>query len=426
MILSLLNEIAGIKNKIDKAFHLDQASKLSEFHPILLNIIFDKNVRFFVDVNKVKRGLSDLSSMVVKTDLELDKELLDLLTLLASEDLRGNAGVLKCINFADQLNPEEIKVFLNILENKIRLGIGATDINKYCQTFKIDQYEVMFAKKVEHISDIDWNKRYCIQPKIDGNRCIDEKFEYKNKFLTRTGKPLTSIDFIGNQINNAFGKYPNFVLDGEIESGSTLESTGAIRRKSEQVEDAIYTLFGIYDYDQWQTKQHTDTYEEVYNRTKHLLELHPMLNVRLIPSYNIEAKSEEEFFEIVMKYYQEFLDQGYEGAVLKTLDHVYQPSAGTRRSIDWIKLKPKESTEGIIVDILEGDGEHQGMLGKFLVKWLDVTFEVSPGKIKHKERKEIMNNPSKYIGKEVEFFYQTLSVYGVPRGAFAKRIREDK
>lgn len=427
MILSMLSQIAEIKTKKDKAYELDEIAKLSDFHPVLLNIIFDKDVRFFVDVNKVRKGLSDLSPLMTKSDIELDKELLDLLNLLASEDLRGNAGVIKCINFADQLMPNEIDVFLNILENKMRMGINATAINKLCRTFKIDQYEVMFAKKVESITDIDWTKRYCIQPKIDGNRCINEKRQYENEFLTRTGKPITSINFIGNQFNTGFYDV-SFVVDGEIESGRTLESTGAIRRKSEQVEDAIYTVFGIYNYEEWQTKQHTDTYEDVYNRAKQMLELAQdnLPNVRLIPSYNIEAKTEEEFFQIVMKYYQEFLDMGYEGAVLKTLDHIYQPSAGTRRSPDWIKLKPKESTEGVIIGINEGEGLHKGMVGEFIVKWIDVTFEVAPGNIPHKKRKEIFENPENYIGKELELVYQCLSEYGVPRTCHAIKIREDK
>ena len=163
-----------------------------------------------------------------------------------------------------------------------------------------------------------------------------------------------------------------------------------------------------------------------YENTKKMLEEHPMDNVRLIPSYEIYATDEEDFYSKVMKYYQEFLDQGYEGAVLKTSDHVYQPSAGTRRSLDWIKLKPKESTEGKIVDILEGEGQHKGMVGKFIMKWLDVTFEVSPGKIPHNKRKFIMEHPEQFKGKDLEFVYQVLSKYGVPRTASAIKVRDDR
>lgn len=423
MILETLNRVSTIKTKADKAWELDEACKISTFHPELLNLIFDKDVRFFVDTLKVSKGLSGMMPIMAKADYELDFELLQLLKMLASEELRGNAGVQKCIDFADQLMPAEIEMFINILENKTRLGIGATDINKLCKRFKIEQFEVMFAQQYKKVKNINWTKEHYMQPKIDGMRCIGIKYGLKGiNFFTRTGKPITSLQHIEKEINEKMWN-KSCVFDGEIESGASLEETGAIRRKDEQAEDAVYTLFGAYSVDEWETKQHTEKYFTTYAITQDLLEDYKPAGIRLIPTYRIKAKSEEEFHELVTKYYQEFLEQGYEGAVLKTADHVYQPSAGSKRSSDWIKIKPEETTEGIIVDILEGEGQHQGLVGKFIVKWIDVTFEVAPGNLNHESRKRIMENKEAYLGSEIEFKYQVLSIYGVPRHASAIKIR---
>ena len=424
MILETLNQISNIKTKADKAYILDEAAKISTFHPELLRLIFDKDVRFFVDTNKLSKGLSGMMPIMAKADYELDFELLQLLKMLASEEIRGNVGVQKSIDFANQLMPAEIEMFINILENKTRLGIDATIINKFCKLFKIEQFEVMFAQRYDKVKKFDWSKEYYIQPKIDGMRCIGIKQGLRGiNFYTRTGKPITSLRHIEQEINEKMYN-KSMVLDGEIESGASLEETGAIRRKDEQAEDAVYTLFGAYNLEQWETKKHIEPYHTTYAITKDLIEDNNLQSIRLIDTYVIKnIETEEEFHKLVNKYYQEFLDQKYEGAVLKTANHIYQPSAGSRRSADWIKIKPQESTEGIIVDILEGEGEHQGLVGRFTVKWLDVTFDVAPGNLNHESRKRIFENKESFIGSEIEFKYQLLSIYGVPRHAFCIKIR---
>lgn len=425
MILADLINIRDIKTKKDKAFVLD---KLGQDNAELLNIIFDKDVRFFTDINKVKKGINDTFSFVQKTNEELNSELLNLLKVLASEELRGNEAVAKCIDFADQLDPDECEMFYNVLENKTRLGIGATDINKLCQTFKIDQFMVMYAKRYDKIKNFDFRQPRVIQPKIDGNRQINI-YDGKSSFFSRTGEPTTSLRILEEEFNIMFGKDNKCFIDGEVENGLTLESTGAIRSKSKQAEDAVYTIFGIYRLSDWESGNHTETYKSVYERSKYILEFGvPTIgkHIRLIPSYIIpETETEEEFWEIVNKYTQEFIEQGYEGSILKTLDHVYQPSAGTKRSNDWIKIKPSRDSDGIIVDIEEGEGEHQGLVGRFFVKWLDKICKISPGKISHSDRKYIWDNKEEFIGKKLEFQFQTLTAYGVPRDAFASKIRTD-
>ena len=419
-LLSLLNEIKNYKHKKDKAYALDEVAEDPIIKELLI-IIFDKDVRFFVDVGKVKREVDPIGNILIgnKSDEDLNRELLQLLKLLASEEIRGNEGVRQCIDYAEQLlDISNQEMLYNILENKTRLGIGTTDINKLCKKFKIEVFEVMFALRYDKAKKVNWSKRYCIQPKIDGNRNI-----HKNqRCLSRTGKEFLALDIIKKELQN----YPginNFTVDGEIENDGSLEATGAVRRKEEQAENAIYTIFGIYPNDEWDSKIFTQTYEEVLAKMQEIIYYNDH-HIRLIPTFYISAISEEEFHRLIEFYTQLFINQGYEGAVLKTLDHTYNPSTGTRRSEDWLKIKPSLDSDGIVIDILEGEGDWKGTAGKFVVNWLSKTFQVSPGKFTKKQRKEIWLHKELYLKKKLEFKYQCLSEYGVPRHCFATKFRE--
>lgn len=427
MILTDLIELQELSSKREKASVLDS---LASYNSELLNIIFDKDVRFFVNMKKLKPLINDLKSETMPIPfidhLVANNELLNLLKLLASEEIRGDVSISKCIGYAkNYLQPDELDMFTNILENKTRLGIGGTDINKYCKQFSIDQYEVMYAKPYKK-AKVYWDREYYIQPKIDGNRIIDEKFDGPQVFKSRKGKIQTSLKVIEEEMKRFAGFW---VADGEVENGS-LEETGSIRRQNETAENAIYTIFGFYDTSEWGSKNHTEKYSSTYKIAKEMFKFAEdkygeFKHVRLIPNYIIKAKTEEEFYELVDKYYNEFLELGYEGAVLKLADHVYTPSAGTKRTDAWVKIKPEESTEGTVVDIVESEAPNRGRIKHFVVRWVDRECKVSPGKFPHNVQSNILKNPNDCIGRKLEFKYQCLSKYGEPRHAGAVKFRSE-
>lgn len=430
MILSNLIEFQNISSKRKKAEILDCLA-ISPIVAELLNIIFDKDVRFFVNMKKLKPLIGnlklDVMPFIFLNDNDANTELLNLLKLLSSEEIRGDVSIAKCIGYAKKyLQESELEMFTNILENKTRLGIGGTDINKYCKKFSIDQYEVMYAKQYKK-SKLYWDREYYIQPKIDGNRIINEAFDNTPRvFKSRKGKVQTSLDVIKEEMSR-FGGF--WVADGEVENGS-LEETGSIRRQNETAENAIYTIFGFYDANKWKLKDHTEEYRSTYNISKEMFRVAEQRfgefkHVRLIPNYIIKAKSEEEFYELVDKYYNEFLSLGYEGAVLKLADHVYMPSAGTKRTDAWVKIKPEETTEGTIVKIVESEYPNNGRIKHFVVRWVDRECEISPGNFSHDAQAAILANPDMYLTMRLEFRYQCLSKYGEPRHAVAVKFRSD-
>lgn len=428
MIFDDLLKVRNADKLSRKGELLDSIALRGEKQKELLQIIFDKDVRFFIDTDKILQGGDGIGSLLIKGDDELEEELLSILKNLSKRDISGKEAINICIQYTDQLKSiENINMFIDILDNKTRLGIKATSIEKYCREFKIDQYEVMYALAYKKAKNIDWTQRWAAQPKIDGNRQIFEKaVNQPGVFFSRTGKITTSLEKLSNELTDIFGPGP-YVIDGEVENG-TLEETGFIRRRSEQANDAIYTIFGIYDYEQWETKKHTEKYSTTMNIMDSWTIRQRFVeskNIRMIESYEIKATSEDDFHKKIQHYMNRFIEQGYEGVVIKTLDHVYQPSAGTRRSKDWIKIKPEEDADGVIVSIDEGEGDDRGLAGVFKIRWMTNIFPVSSGKIKRDMRKYMFEHPELYIGKTLEFKYQQLSKYGVPRHAYAVKIRED-
>ncbi len=61
----------------------------------------------------------------------------------------------------------------------------------------------------------------------------------------------------------------------------------------------------------------------------------------------------------------EFVKDGYEGAMLKAVDHLYQPG---KRSNNIIKLKPRLTADLLCIDWKPGTGKYVGMIGALKLK----------------------------------------------------------
>jgi ATP-dependent DNA ligase len=116
-------------------------------------------------------------------------------------------------------------------------------------------------------------------------------------------------------------------------------------------------------------------------------------------------------------YYEEVLEDGYEGLVLKNPLSGYYSS----RMVDWLKMKPVDDGEGIIIGFSPGKGRNEGRLGAV---WLD--FDGAKikcgGGFRDKERDWIWQHRDQLIGRFVEFKYQKDDV-AVGRFNRFRRIR---
>lgn len=126
----------------------------------------------------------------------------------------------------------------------------------------------------------------------------------------------------------------------------------------------------------------------------------------------------------VVTAYLNFRLLGKEGAMGKTLDHLYE----RRRTFGWMKIKPSEDFDGQITGFNEATseaGEPLGRVGSINVRTADGS-TASPSGIPHALGRELWDNQERYIGQWIEFYCMERDRKGGFRHPIYNRFREDK
>ena len=118
-------------------------------------------------------------------------------------------------------------------------------------------------------------------------------------------------------------------------------------------------------------------------------------------------------------------ESGFEGLMVKSLDHTYERG---KRTDGWLKVKPEDDADGIITALHEAiseNGTPLGRTGSITIKVEDGS-EASPHGIAHDLGRDMHENPSKYIGQWAEFKYMERDRQGGYRHPVFHRLREAK
>ena len=114
----------------------------------------------------------------------------------------------------------------------------------------------------------------------------------------------------------------------------------------------------------------------------------------------------------VNELYDSFIVDGYEGAMVRTIDAEYQHT----RTVDLLKMKPEDSAEGIITSIQEGTGNSIGLAVTAQVEWNGKSFKATFTRSKE-TRAKILQEQDEWIGKKTTFLYNGLTGLGIPNYA---------
>jgi ATP-dependent DNA ligase len=118
-------------------------------------------------------------------------------------------------------------------------------------------------------------------------------------------------------------------------------------------------------------------------------------------------------------------ESGFEGLMVKSLDHTYERG---KRTDGWLKVKPEDDADGIITALHEAiseNGTPLGRIGSITIKVEDGS-EASPHGIAHDLGRDMYKNPLKYLGQWAEFVYMERDRAGGYRHPVFHRIREAK
>lgn len=126
----------------------------------------------------------------------------------------------------------------------------------------------------------------------------------------------------------------------------------------------------------------------------------------------------------VMSTYVEYRALGHEGAMGKTLDHLYE----RKRSFNWMKIKPKEFLDGVITGINRAhslEGVPLDRAGSVAVRFEDGS-TADCGGLKHAFAAAIYADPASVIGEWCECERMEADRAGGSRHPIFKRLREAK
>lgn len=289
----------------------------------------------------------------------------------------------------------------------------------------------MLAKKYED----DGSKiKYpaMVQRKYDGVRCVAYLDEEGNvQLMSRTGKPWHFFENIRAEILKAkffetavktlgLKDKTSFYIDGELYTDKVpFEQLVGICRKEKNLtpeEEKEAKLMEYHIYDCWSLEDkklefgaRNELLGNIFNSAKKLK------NLVLVPTYTVTNEKE------MMKYYNQFLDEKYEGIMIRNISSPYK--MGPTRSNDLQKYKPIDTEEFKIVGFENSKGTE-----KDAVKWVceiknGSTFGVRPeGTIE--SRKKMFKEAKKYIGKLLTVEFQGYTVDGMPRFPRGVAIRD--
>jgi DNA ligase-1 len=272
--------------------------------------------------------------------------------------------------------------------------------------------EPMLAKSYKDYQDdiIFEESNWGLQTKYNGLRCITTKYGS----FTRKGETYLCSPHINDDLKCFFDKCPGAVLDGELfnyELRQKLNEISKLVRKTKHITqedlDNSKKMVKYYVYDGYDFNSLDKNTS--YARRKQYIDN----NILPFTSY---CEKVETFpiknYKTLDKYYNLFIEDGQEGGILRNLDAPYE----NKRSKNLLKVKPEDSDEAIILDIMEGEGNWRGT-GKIIqLKWNNKVFNATL-KGTQTEGREFLENKQKWIGLKVEFLYNGLTGLDTPNFA---------
>jgi len=138
-------------------------------------------------------------------------------------------------------------------------------------------------------------------------------------------------------------------------------------------------------------------------------------NIQLVPSYYVGDNKQAH------GKYLEFLDQGYEGAIIKRGEGLYR----LKRHHDWMKLKEVNDVDLQVTHLVPGEGKYLNMLGAAVVSYRGRNVNIGSG-WSDAERVKYWEDPKLLIGKVIEIQYHQETPDGSLRHPRFAKIREDK
>ena len=286
--------------------------------------------------------------------------------------------------------------YRRILIKDLRCGTGAKLINKV-QKDTIPLFGCMLAHDgAKHPKKIA-GECY-VEYKYDGVRVIAIVQNGSATLYSRNGKLLENFPHIEESLSKP--EFNGLVFDGEVMSDDFQTLMKQVHRKEgAQTQDAYLALFDMITLDEFNAGG-TDL--DAKERRTRLTTIRPLFddNIKLVDVTLVNFDTAEGQAEF-NKLNKIALDEGYEGLMIKPIKEGYK----CKRSHAWLKIKPFIEVTLKVVDLEEGTGKNEGLLGALVVEGEDdgKFFHLNVGSgLTDENREQIWANQDAVIGQLVE------------------------
>lgn len=306
---------------------------------------------------------------------------------------------------------QAVKEFASKLKEKLSRGYFET----IEEAEEEDYTSPMLAYSYDDYADsIDWdNDDVYIQPKLDGMRCLKSQQTLKS----RNNIELKNMAHIASELNHI-----KDILDGELYAHEEDFQTNM-----DYIKDYTPGLTERIKYHVYDMVLENLPFKERYILLKSIIESankfgDPVNNIVLVPTFKISSVKE------MNEYYAKFMEEGYEGAMIRVSKSGYKKNARTK---ELLKYKKFQDIAIPVKDIVPCKTMEDW--GEVLFDWpgakghrCGINILGSNNRFDHKKRKEILINKSKYIGLTAEVRFFEYSNTGVPRFPVVVGFRIDK
>jgi DNA ligase-1 len=297
---------------------------------------------------------------------------------LRTRSVTGNAAREQIQDVAQEFDSDEWNnLARRVLIKDLRCGISEKTLNKILSKteWAIPVFSCQLAQDSE---DKPYKLRgtKLLEPKLDGVRVIAVVQGDMNVTLySRNGKELQNFPQIEQSIllNRAafqrkIGWRKKFIIDGEVTGESFQKLMKQAHRKSDvQTDNMVYNIFDIMPLEDfqrgyWNAQQH--------KRVEILKEIEAFVPdndcIKIVKGIEVDLNVSEGH-DIMRRYAEDMVANGYEGIMIKDMDSPYE----CKRNDHWLKWKPTITLDLEIVGFEQGTGRNQHRLGAIICEGED-------------------------------------------------------
>ena len=341
-------------------------------------------------------------------------EFFRVLDLCADRKVTGNAAIDLLHAAFSSFKQQDETWMRKVLKKHLNIGVSVKSVNKVFPGL-VPTFEVSLAQKFD-LKRIAGKKTVAIEPKLDGIRCFTIVRDEQILMFARSGKLIKNFD---KTIAPEIAKMGDGCYDGEL-MGQDFTSLmrQAYRKEGIDTTGTYLALFDFLPLDEWDSKSSKLSCED---RFEILLDKLADNNVDLNLAQPVDRLEVEPEWELIKKEHDLFVEDGFEGAMVKFLDAPYKFGRG----YEVMKLKAFHDADVVVEGLLEGTGKHAGKLGSFQVVFNGVDVQVGSG-LTDSLREQIWADKESFLGRVIEVRYQEVTPDGSLRFPTFVCFRNDR